>query len=116
MNLTTLPNAHPELLTRIALIQPMPQMCPQSGNPQLGSVVTIQYVPAAKVLEVHSVLGYLKTYVGGRTIEDTTVIRDMEQTLQQIALDCAAVLGVDVIVVGDLVLRHEQRMCIEVQA
>lgn len=114
MTLKTLPNANPKLLTKIALTAPMPSMCPRSGNPQEGSLIMIVYAPGSTVLEVYSLAGYLQQYVGGRQMDGGVLIRDMEQTIQQIALDCRETLGVDVTVIGDLVLQQGQRMTVEV--
>lgn len=114
MTLKTLPNANPKLLTKIALTAPMPSMCPRSGNPQAGSLIMIVYAPGSCVLEVYSLAGYLQQYVGGRQMANDVLIRDMEQTIQQIALDCREALGVDVTVIGELMLQQGQRMTVEV--
>lgn len=113
--LATLPNAQPNLITRVAITTPMPAMCPRSGNPQAGSTVTIAYTAGRVVLEVYSVAPYLRQYVGGRQMPGAT-IRDMEQTVQQVALDCRAALGVDVAVTADLILQAGQRMTVVVEA
>lgn len=111
----TQPNANPEMMTRITLAQDMPAMCPRSGNPQPGSVIEITYHPEAVVIEVYSLLAYLRQYVGGRQMGGF-VIRDMEQTVQQIACDCRAAVGVDVAVVARLILQEGQHMTIAVDA
>jgi 7-cyano-7-deazaguanine reductase len=115
-SLAVLPNANPTLISRVSVTTPMPPMCPRSQNPQPGSTVTITYCAGAVVLEVYSVAAYLRQYVGGRAMEGGATIRDMEQTIQQIALDARAALGVDVAVRGDLILQHGQRMVVEVMA
>lgn len=95
------PNEHPELKTISEHRFDLPQMCPVSHNPMPGSVLTIRYTPAEWFLEVLSLGDYIKSFVGGKQA-GRIFIRDMEQTIQRIALDCAAAIGASVEVVADL--------------
>lgn len=98
--LDTMPNLsglHGWQLHRVAL----PQMCPVSGNPQSGSYVAIRYQDAGCFLEVYSLERYLLNYVNGWVARG---IRDMEQTIDTIAHDCAMALGVRVTIRAHLVL------------
>ena len=106
MYLDTMPNTGPATITRQTHCIPLPSMCPVSGNPQPGSQITIAYTPAACFLEVYSVASYLDRYIGGWR-RDGIIIRDMEQTIQTIASDCARALGVAVDVSADLVLDSQ---------
>jgi len=82
---------------------PLPAMCPVSGNPQLGSWIAVRYRPQGRALEVYALASYLERYVGG-WLRDGIHIRDMEQTIGQIAADCAAAVGAPVTVRARLVL------------
>ena len=81
----------------------LPQMCPVSGNPQPGSYVAIRYTDTGRFLEVYSLRAYVQRFVGG-WLRDGTHIRDMEQTVDTIAQDCAAALQTSVTVRARLIL------------
>lgn len=103
--LQTQPNLHPEakVLERHEL--PVPRCCPVSGNPQPGSKIIISYRPGEYFLEVYSLRKYIDQYIGGHEN-----VRDMEGMIQQIALDCAKLLGVFVRVDAHLVLQGVDSM------
>jgi len=103
--LKTMPNEVPAVPMTVENIVPLPKCCPVSGNPQAGSTLTLRYQPAAFVLEVYALRHYIDSYVGGRG-----EIRSMEAMIQQIAADCAQILGVAVEAVADLALHPHQRM------
>lgn len=100
------PNYHPELTTESEHRFDLPRMCPVSGNPQPGSVLTVRYVARDWFLEIETLGAYIASYIGGRAI-GRDLIRDMEQTVQQIALDCAASVAVQVVVVADLKIADD---------
>ena len=84
-------------------IVPLPQMCPVSGNPQAGSYIAVRYVDSGLFLEVYAIERYLLHYVGG-WMRDGLHIRDMEQTIDTIAKDCARAVKVPVTVRARLIL------------
>lgn len=88
---------------------PLPQMCPVSGNPQPGSELKIRYTPKDKVLEVYSLKTCIDSFIGGHS----NGIRNMEETLQQIASWAAEAVGVTVHVEAELIL-DAGRMHIEI--
>lgn len=100
------PNYHPKIITESEHRFDLPRMCPVSGNPQPGSVLTVRYVARDWFLEIETLGAYIESYVGGRSI-GRDLIRDMEQTVQQIALDCAASVEVQVVVVADLKIADD---------
>lgn len=102
----TQPNYHPEIATLSAHRFDLPRMCPVSGNPQPGSVLTVSYTARDWFLEIETLGAYIDSYIGGRPL-GRELIRDMEQTIQQIALDCAAAVGVPVAVVADLKIADD---------
>jgi len=113
--LVTMPNLLPTVRTLEVHRLPLVGLCPRSGNPQLGSTITICYRPRTVVLEVYALHRYLQSFVGGKTI-DGVQIRDMEQTIQRITVDSAAVLGVPVRVRADLVLQQGQELLLRCRA
>lgn len=84
-------------------IVPLPQMCPVSGNPQPGSYIAVRYVDTGLFLEVYDLERYLRQFVGG-WLRDGVMIRDMEQTIDTIARDCARSVGVPVTIRARLIL------------
>lgn len=90
---------------------PLPSCCPVSGNPQPGSVVSISYRPHAAFIEVYSLRKYIDSYVGGKD-----GVRDMEGMIQQIAADCAAVVGVAVTVRANIILQRGDKMRLTARA
>lgn len=102
MTIDTMPNLSGIHAAQCQLVE-LPQMCPVSGNPQAGSYVAIRYTDAGLFLEVYSLQRYLLNYVGG-WLRAGVVIRDMEQTVDTIAKDCAVALGVPVRVRARLIL------------
>lgn len=73
----------------------LPPCCPHSGNPKPGSVLVLEYAPAAEVLETYSVGQVVKLFVGGFAGRGPYgPIRDMEgmlRTLVQMAADALRV-------------------------
>lgn len=100
------PNLHERVATRCRHTFDLPRMCPASGNPQPGSTLAIYYTPRRWFLEIETLGAYIESYVGGRAL-DGRLIRDMEQTIQQIALDCAASLEVPAVIVADLKIADD---------
>ncbi len=115
MKLTVMPNhmPHVELVERHVL--PLPQCCPVSGNPQSGSTISIIYKPNKAFLEVYHLQAYLNKFVGG-FLDNATFIRDMEQLVQKVALDCANSLSVQVNVNAKLFLQNSQKMYLRAKA
>lgn len=100
------PNYHPEIMTESEHRFDLPRMCPVSFNPQPGSVLIVRYVARDWFLEIETLGAYIETYIGGRVM-GRDLIRDMEQTVQQIAIDCAASVEVQVVVVADLKIADD---------
>lgn len=105
--LETMPNMRPDVALKQTHTVPIVGLCPVSGNPQPGSEITISYQPQACFLEVYAIVTYLENYVGG-WMRDGAHIRDMEQTIQTIAADCARALGVAVVARAQLVLDTQR--------
>jgi NADPH-dependent 7-cyano-7-deazaguanine reductase QueF len=110
--LATMPNEHPEVVTRMEHPMELPRCCPVSGNPLPGSLVTIRYRVGERVLEVYALRAYIDAFRGGHP--DGT--RNMEAMIQKIARDCAEALGVLVFVHAHLHLAPYQEMRISVTA
>jgi 7-cyano-7-deazaguanine reductase len=96
----TMPNERPGVRATVTHRIPLPRCCPVSGNPQPGSELVIRYRPGTNVLELYALDRYVRSFVGGRG-----EVRSMETMIQQIAQDCAGVLGVRVRVRAVLVLQ-----------
>jgi 7-cyano-7-deazaguanine reductase len=97
--LKTMPNLSSTQIVSIHRLD-LPSMCPISGNPKPGSHIRILYKADGKFLEVYSLQAYVNSFIGGHP----SGVRDMEQTIQKIAGDCALVLGVPVKVYANLIL------------
>ncbi len=100
------PNYHPEIETVSEHRFDLPAMCPVSGNPQPGSVLTVSYTAVEWFLEIETLGEYIEGFIGGKQV-GRTFIRDMEQTVQRVAIDCAASVGVPVEVVADLKIADD---------
>ncbi len=79
-------------------------LCPVSGNPLMGSRLSILYKGEKCFLEVASLRAFLDTYRGGKG-----EVRSMEGMLQEVTQACANVLGVDVKLIGDLIINPGQQ-------
>jgi NADPH-dependent 7-cyano-7-deazaguanine reductase QueF len=79
--------------------------CPRSGNPLVGSKLTITYRPADLILEVASLRSYVDSYVGGKG-----EIRSMEGMIQAITQDCANAAKINVETVAELLIEPRQEM------
>ena len=92
----------------------LPRMCPISGNPQPGSVIEVWYTADRWFLEIETLGAYIESYIGGKTTEDGKRIRDMEQTIQQIAHDCAQSVPVPIAIIARLKIADdpEERQCV----
>ena len=84
---------------------PLPSCCPVSGNPQVGSTITISYLPDTLFLEVYSLRTYIDKFRGGYD-----GVRDMEGMVQKIANECAKTIGVKVKVDAKIKLQREDSM------
>lgn len=100
----TLPNSHPEIETTVHLTTPYHGACPHSSEPQAGSIITVCYTPADKLLELHAVAQWLRRFSEG------TEAIDLETVAQQTAQAAAEALGVPVTIVADYILRNDLRM------
>lgn len=88
----------------------LPECCPRSHNPRLGSAATIRYTPQGRSIEIGSLYAYINQYKGGLyDVEGNLVVRDMEGMIQRIAYDCAQAVG-PVVVAAHLVLLPRQEM------
>lgn len=100
------PNLRQDLTTYSCHVFDLPGMCPVSGNPQPGSRLFVRYTAGAWFLEVETLAQYIASYIGGKQI-GRNLIRDMEQTIQQIASDCRDSVGVTVRVLADLYIADD---------
>lgn len=100
------PNLNEHIATRSCHRFDLPRMCPISGNPQPGSVLSVYYTARKWFLEIETLGAYIESYIGGKPLNGK-LIRDMEQTIQQIASDCAASVEVPVVVVADLKIADD---------
>lgn len=95
----------------------IPPCCPVSRNPRPGSTITISYRPHGTSLEVAALYAYIDQFDGGLKDESGTVIvRNMEEMIQRIAIDCAAATGVPVGVTANLLIAPKQAMYLLVRA
>ncbi len=85
----------------------LPRMCPVSGNPQPGSTIEVWYKANAFFLEIETLGEYIQSYIGGKPMQNGKMIRDMEQTIQQIARDCAQSVEVTVVVIARLKIADD---------
>ena len=102
--LGVMPNLQPMLRIESKHKLLIEKLCPVSHNPQPGSYITISYTAAHSFLEVYSLQTYMQSFIGGHYTEDSIFIRDMEQTVQEIARQCTLVLAVTTTVYAYLVL------------
>ena len=84
----------------------LPRMCPVSGNPQPGSVLEVWYSADQWFLEIETLGSYIHSFIGGKQI-GRTFVRDMEQTIQAIAAECAASVGVRVVCIARLKIADD---------
>ncbi len=96
--MNTIPNANPNVQTRITLTTPIVDLCPHSHEPQAGSTLAIAYSPAALLLELHAVKVWIQTQL--------TEALDVETFAQRAAQAAAAALGVPVVVTATYKLRN----------
>jgi hypothetical protein len=76
----------------------------------------VRYHAHAWFLEVYSLEGYVRSYVHGKRDErGEIIIRDMEQTLQQLCYDVAMLLDTEVLVTADLHLQSGQLLTLDVR-
>ncbi len=108
-----LPEVQPVQFSQIAIEQchvlDLPQCCPISRNPQLGSTVTIRYMSSNKALEVYSLKQYIDSFIGGKDN-----VRGMEDMIKQIYIDCQKVLDIPITVEANLILEPNQKMVLKV--
>lgn len=95
------------VFTRSCHLFDLPRMCPVSGNPQPGSTIEVWYTASAWFLEIETLGEYISSYIGGRPMANGKMIRDMEQTIQQIAQDCAVSVEVPVVVIARLKIADD---------
>ncbi|ADV66434.1 hypothetical protein [Deinococcus maricopensis] len=108
-HLRTIGNARPHLRTTVEHVLHLPELCPASHNPAPGSTLTVRYAPRAHLLELFSLDAYVRAF------HQHPVVRDIEFFVQTVAEDCAATLGLEVTVCGDVKLnmvRQEQRVTV----
>ena len=88
----------------------IPPLCPKTGNPIMGSTLTITYIPEEFMLEVYSLGEYVAAFIGSNEV------RDIELLTQVVARDCHSALGVQVSVVGKFILNIGQTVICECQS
>ena len=84
----------------------LPRMCPVSGNPQPGSVLEVWYTAGDWFLEIETLGEYIASFIGGKQI-GRAFVRDMEQTIQASATECAASVCVRVVCVARLMIADD---------
>ena len=110
MILKTINNPKISKLTKEIHEVVVPPLCPKTSNPITGSILTITYIPADKLLEVYSLNEYIASFIGSNEV------RDLELLTQVVARDCHEVLGVKVTVIGKYILNIGQTMICECQS
>jgi len=88
----------------------VPSLCPRTGNPIMGSAITIIYTPNQKLLEIYSLNEYMASFIGSQEV------RDLELLTQVIARDCHEALGVQVSVIGKYILNIGQTIICECES
>jgi hypothetical protein len=102
MTIETMPNLSGTHGPQCHIVE-LPPMCPVSGNPRPGSYIAVRYTDAGLFLEVYSLRHEIQQYIGGR-LRNGVLIRDMEQTIDSIAHDCAHAVGATVHLRARLIL------------
>ena len=110
MNLKTIDNPKIAQLTKQTHEVSVPPLCPKTGNPIVGSTITITYAPDQKLLEIYSLNEYIASFIGSQEV------RDLELLSQVIARDCREVLGVKVSVIGKYILNVGQTIICECES
>jgi NADPH-dependent 7-cyano-7-deazaguanine reductase QueF len=100
----TIPNSNPTVQTTVTLITPYAGACPHSGEPQLGSTISIEYAPADRLLELHAVAEWIAPFSAG----DEAI--DLETVAQRCAVAAAQAVGVPVVVIASYILRNGVRL------
>jgi 7-cyano-7-deazaguanine reductase len=88
----------------------VPPLCPKTGNPIVGSTLTITYIPNEELLEFYSLNDYIASFV------ESSEVRDLELFTQIVARDCHEVLGVNVSVTGKFILNIGQKLICECES
>ena len=107
MTLKTIKNPNIAKLTKQTNEVQVPPLCPKTGNPIVGSALTITYIPNEELLEFYSLNEYVASYIGSNEV------RDLEQFAQVVARDCHEALGVKVTVTGKFILNIGQTLICE---
>ncbi len=98
--LRTMPRDYPVVVFASRHTVLLPEACcPVSKNPQVGSCLTLRYVPGDRVLEVYSLQALLKKFVGGYLGSKCGTYppeRNMEGMVQLVAQMVGDALGVPV--------------------
>ena len=98
--LATIKNPYPTMTTVIAITHPFEKLCPMSGEPQVGSTVSIRYIARETLLETKSVRAFLASFIN----ENPYAIRDLEEAVQFIARTCSEAIYADVTVEAHYIL------------
>jgi len=109
--LATIPNRYSALRMRVRMTYPFAQLCPISGEPQPGSMITISYNAGALLLEMKALRQYLASFAG----DNVHGVRDLEEAAQVIAQQCANILQTRVHVNAEYHL-NVGKMDVEVEA
>lgn len=110
MPLNTIANPTISKVTRQTHEIDVPSLCPRTGNPIMGSTLTISYTPSDKLLELYSLNEYVSSFIGSNEV------RDLELLTQVIARDCHEILGVRVSVIGKYILNIGQTLICECES
>lgn len=103
-------NAKPDMDMVVEHILLLPELCPFSKNPKMGSMITLEYEAGAKLLELFSLDKHIASYIGH------PIVRDMEFFVQTIAQNAADVLQIPVKAVAELEynqIRQKQRISVK---
>ncbi len=98
-----------KLIKQINEVQ-VPPLCPKTGNPIVGSTLTIIYIPNEELLEFYSLNEYIASFIGSQEV------RDLELFTQVVARDCHEALGVKVSVTGKFILNIGQTLVCECES
>ena len=110
MILKTIKNPTISKLTKQTNEVQVPPLCPKTGNPLAGSMLTIAYLPKDELLEFYSLNEYITSFIGSHEV------RDLELFTQVVARDCRQALGVKVTVTGKFILNIGQTLICECES
>jgi|SRR5687767_9827898 len=109
MAIETIENKKPNIKTTVTIFTPFSNACPHSGEPQVGSLITVTYSPKDRLIGLRAIDEYLKELAKGKEA------MDLETVVQMVYMECKQI-GIDSIVRGMYKLRGGLEMVCECQS